>query len=361
MRGAIGTGVIDRPRANGGAAGVVVVSALASTRDCTGAESVHEASWSPQQHAEIRAALSQACCLALQYGWSPCANTAPPLNTTIAVARLRAADFRRRGVIDSLSSRFRANQESLKTWGFAPMKASSAAATRKIPGRCRKFRSRASETGGNPSARARGSSGFPRRSFRPIRAASISAPWSVRAPTPDESSSAATGKAASMSPDQPSINSRAPRTRTASTSSSGSSSATAAPASSIPSAPCSPVPSTSAKRSWWPRSLVRGPRRARRTPGARVRALVAAQDPVAERRDVRIAVFEQHLVADRFGPRARPCRFGRTYDAAAFVDRDAGRHVENLKCGAHRVLRVHECRERRVGRGRRADCHVRVK
>lgn len=160
MRGAIGTGVIDRPRANGGAAGVVVVSALASTRDCTGAESVHEASWSPQQHAEIRAALSQACCLALQYGWSPCANTAPPLNTTIAVARLRAADFRRRGVIDSLSSRFRANQESLKTWGFAPMKASSAAATRKIPGRCRKFRSRASETGGNPSERARGSSGF---------------------------------------------------------------------------------------------------------------------------------------------------------------------------------------------------------
>ena len=62
-------------------------------------------------------------------------------------------------------------------------------------------------------------------------------------------------------------------------------------------------------------------------------------DPVAQRRDVLLAFGDQRLAAERAGAARRPRRLAGTHDAAALVDPDAGRDVDELEHRAHGVVR----------------------
>src|SRR6185503_6624936 len=54
------------------------------------------------------------------------------------------------------------------------------------------------------------------------------------------------------------------------------------------------------------------------------------------------------LAAEGVRPARRPGGLAWTHDASAFVDPHAGRDVDELKRGAHGVLRINQCRERGV-------------
>lgn len=81
----------------------------------------------------------------------------------------------------------------------------------------------------------------------------------------------------------------------------------------------------------------------------RIAAVLAVFDPIAQRRDIKLAFGDQAFAAEFPALIGAPGRLGGPDDTAALINPNSGRYIDELVGGADGMLRVDQCRKCRLG------------